>query len=147
MSQNLSWNLPRFSVFTTVILTISYLRARIIETSSLPTDSSRPLYKQIEIFFGVQAAYFNCEYYKSASSGFRLLGETPAGAITTGTYFIHTPLRCFFFVCFLLTFHFKYSAKQSLQIAFLGQISGPNQLFKIYRFSNEYNFSSEVYTL
>ena len=33
-----------------VILTISYLRAHTIETSSLPTDSSRPLFKQIEIF-------------------------------------------------------------------------------------------------
>ena len=34
-----------------VILTISYLRAQTIETSeSLPTDSSRPLFKQIEIF-------------------------------------------------------------------------------------------------
>ena len=34
-----------------VILTISYLRAQTKETSSLPTDSSRPLFKQIEIFF------------------------------------------------------------------------------------------------
>ena len=33
-----------------VILTISYLRAQTIETSSLPTDSSRPLFKQIETF-------------------------------------------------------------------------------------------------
>ena len=33
-----------------VILTISYLRAQTTETSSLPTDSSRPLFKQIEIF-------------------------------------------------------------------------------------------------
>ena len=33
-----------------VILTISYLRAQTIETSSLPTDSSRPLFKQVEIF-------------------------------------------------------------------------------------------------
>ena len=33
-----------------VILTISYLRAQTIETSSLPTDSSRPLFEQIEIF-------------------------------------------------------------------------------------------------
>ena len=30
-----------------VILTISYLRAQTIETSSLPTDSSRPLFKQM----------------------------------------------------------------------------------------------------
>ena len=33
-----------------LILTISYLRAQTIETSSLPTDSSWPLFKQIEIF-------------------------------------------------------------------------------------------------
>ena len=33
-----------------VILTISYLRAQTIETSSLPTDSSQPLFKHIEIF-------------------------------------------------------------------------------------------------
>ena len=33
-----------------VILTISYLRAQTIETSSLPTGSSRPLFKQIDIF-------------------------------------------------------------------------------------------------
>ena len=33
-----------------VILTISYMREQTIETSSLPTDFSRPLFKQIEIF-------------------------------------------------------------------------------------------------
>ena len=33
-----------------VILTISYLWVQTIETSSLPTDSSQPLFKQIEIF-------------------------------------------------------------------------------------------------
>ena len=33
-----------------VILTIAYLRAQTIETSSLPTDSSWPMFKQIEIF-------------------------------------------------------------------------------------------------
>ena len=38
-----------FSIY--VILTISYLRAQTIETSSLPTDSSRALFEQIEIFF------------------------------------------------------------------------------------------------
>ena len=36
-----------------VILTIWYLKAQTIETSSLPTDSSRPLFKQIEIFSGI----------------------------------------------------------------------------------------------
>ena len=43
-----------------VILTISYLET---ETSSLPTDSSRPLFKQIEIFSGILAVYFNCKYF------------------------------------------------------------------------------------
>ena len=43
-----------------VILTISYLRAQTIETSSLPTDSSRPLFKQIKIFSGILTVYFNC---------------------------------------------------------------------------------------
>ena len=33
-----------------VSLTISFLRAQTIETSSLPTDSSRPLFKRIETF-------------------------------------------------------------------------------------------------
>ena len=46
-----------------VILTISYLRAQTIETSSLPTDSSRPLFKQIEIFSGIRAVYINCKYF------------------------------------------------------------------------------------
>ena len=52
-----------------VILTISYLRAQTIETSSLPTDSSRPLFKNIEIFSGILTVYF------------APLGEIPAGAI------------------------------------------------------------------
>ena len=48
-----------------VILTISYLRAQTIETSSLPTNSSRPLFKQIEIFFYIDCmtVYFNCKYF------------------------------------------------------------------------------------
>ena len=48
-----------------VIVTISYLRAQTIETSSLPTDSSRPLFKQIEIFFytDCMTVYFNCKYF------------------------------------------------------------------------------------
>ena len=40
-----------------------------IETSSLPTDSSRPLFKNIEIFSGILTVYF------------APLGEIPAGAI------------------------------------------------------------------
>ena len=46
-----------------VILTISYLRARTIETSSLPTDSMRPLFKQMEIFSVILTVYFNCKYF------------------------------------------------------------------------------------
>ena len=33
------------------------------ETSSLPTDSSRPLFKQMEIFSGILTVYFNCKYF------------------------------------------------------------------------------------
>ena len=40
-----------------VILTLSYLRARTIETSSSPNDSMKPLIQQIEIFFW----YTNCK--------------------------------------------------------------------------------------
>ena len=59
--------------------------------SSLPTDSSRPLFKQIEIFsiltvwlyISTVSTFLNIRAsYWSASSGFRLLGEIPAGAIT-----------------------------------------------------------------
>ncbi|XP_074606093.1 uncharacterized protein LOC141859082 isoform X3 [Acropora palmata] len=50
-----------FSIY--VILTISYLRAQTIETSSLPTDSSRPLFEQIEIFSSILTAYLNCENF------------------------------------------------------------------------------------
>ena len=70
-------NLPKRSLrdnLSYVILTISCLRARTMETSSLPTDSSSPCsIKQTEIFFILTV-------YQSASSGFRLLGEIPEGA-------------------------------------------------------------------
>ena len=33
-----------------------------METSSLPIDSSRPLFKQIEIFSGILTAHFKCQY-------------------------------------------------------------------------------------
>ena len=39
------WFTPSYSL---VILIISYLRVRTIETSTFPTDSSRPLFKQID---------------------------------------------------------------------------------------------------
>ena len=48
--------------FLYVILTISYLRAQTIETSSLPTDSSRPLFEQIEISSSMLTVYLNCKY-------------------------------------------------------------------------------------
>ena len=64
MSQNLLIvSVPSgFFVFY-VILAISYLLAQTIETSSLPTDSSRPLFKQVEIFSGTLTVYFNCKYF------------------------------------------------------------------------------------
>ena len=64
MSQNLPIVSCSFGIFC-VILTISYLRAQTIETSSLPTDSSRLLFKQIEIFFytDCMTVYFNCKYF------------------------------------------------------------------------------------
>ena len=55
------WDTIRSS--SDVILTISYSRAQTKETSSLPTDSSRPLFKQIEIFSGILTVYFNCKYF------------------------------------------------------------------------------------
>ena len=45
-----------------VIPTISYSRARTIETSSLPNDSMRPLFKQ-RFFSGILTVYFNCKYF------------------------------------------------------------------------------------
>ena len=45
-----------------VILTISYLRAQTVETSSLPTDSSRPQFEQIEFFSNILTVYLNCKY-------------------------------------------------------------------------------------
>ena len=63
-----------------VILTISYLRAQTVETSSLPKDSSRPLFKQIEICLTV---YFNCKYFPSYTRELQLqecfLGISPSG--------------------------------------------------------------------
>ena len=52
MSQNLPIISGPFGIFCVLRhpLTISYLRAQTIVTSSLPTGSSRPLFKQIDIF-------------------------------------------------------------------------------------------------
>ena len=44
-----------------VILTTSYLRVQTIETPSLLTDSSRALFKQIEIFSVILTVYFYCK--------------------------------------------------------------------------------------
>ena len=106
----MSQNLPERS-WLYVILTISYLRAQKIETSSLPTDSLRPLFKQIEIFsiltvwlcISTVSTFLNIRTsYWSASSGFRLPGEIPAGAITllfvytaTGNSFVIFTCRYF----------------------------------------------------
>ena len=52
-----------FTIFCLyVILTNSYLRRQTIETSSLPTDSSRPQFEQIEIFSSILTVYLNCKY-------------------------------------------------------------------------------------
>ena len=60
MSQNLpNCSLRNFLFY--VILTIFYLLARTTETSSLPNDSMRPLFKQFEIFSGILTVYFNRE--------------------------------------------------------------------------------------
>ena len=69
-----------------VILTISYLRAQTIETTPIPTDSSRPLFEQIEIFPTIPTAYSNCKScpnirasYWGASSGFHLWAKSLRG--------------------------------------------------------------------
>ena len=46
-----------------VILAIPYLRARTKETSSLPNDSMRPPFKQLDTFSGIPTVYFNCKYF------------------------------------------------------------------------------------
>ena len=50
--------------------------------SSLPTNSSRPLFKQIEIFFWhILTVYFNCNYFPQYTSELLecLLGISPSG--------------------------------------------------------------------
>ena len=81
-----------------VIPTISYLRAQTIETSSLPTDSSHPLFKQVEIFPGILTVYFNCKYFPKYK---RELLECPLGISPSGrnpcgghnTYYNHITLQ------------------------------------------------------
>ena len=71
MSQNLPKRSLRDFLFY-VILTVSYLRAQTIETSTLPNDSMRPLFKQIETFSGILTVYFNCKYYYNKSNQYAL---------------------------------------------------------------------------
>ena len=72
-----------FGIFSlNVILTISYLRAQTIETSSLPTNSSRSLFKQIEIFFLTYWLYISTvsTFLNIRASLLRcLLGISPSG--------------------------------------------------------------------
>ena len=87
MSQNLLIVSGPFGIFLFyVILTISYLRAQTIETSSLPTDFWRPLFKQIEIFSILNCKYFpvstfNCKYFPQYTRELLecLLGISPSG--------------------------------------------------------------------
>ena len=67
MSQNLPIASGPFGIFYVLrhSITISYLRAQTIETSSLPTDSSRPLFKQRETFLYIDCmiVYSSCKYF------------------------------------------------------------------------------------
>ena len=79
------------SSYNLVILTISYLRVRTIETSPFPTDSSRPLLKQIDwqnrLYISIVSTLLHIRAsYQSASSGLRFLGEIPAGAMVLSMY-------------------------------------------------------------
>ena len=59
----------------------------------LANDSSRPLFKQIEILSGILTVYLNCKYirasYSSASSGFRLLAKSIRGQLFWYKIFVH----------------------------------------------------------
>ena len=63
------------------------MRAFSDETSSLPNDSMRPLFEQIEILSGIQTVYSDCKYIlyiyaqpsMMASSGFRLWAKALRG--------------------------------------------------------------------
>ena len=105
------------------------------------TDSSRPPFEQIEMFsiltvwlyISTVSTFLNIRASsKSASSGFRLLGEIPAGAIMVDTETqIATRLKCYvsrFFLCFLVVFLrlkgiscLPFSTSQSLKISLLTQ--------------------------
>ena len=87
MSQNLPNRSLRDFVFY-MTQTISYLRAWTIKTSSLPNNSMRPLSRFfsgiLTVFFLTVSTFLKIPAnYWSASLGFHLLGEIPAGAITS----------------------------------------------------------------
>ena len=131
-------NLPKRSLgmfCLYIILTISYLRAQTIETSSLPTDSSRPLFKQIEnfsiltvwLYISTVSTFLNIRSsYLSASSGFRLLGEIPAGAI----------ISCFYVtlswkeLMALLDSQAKFQKERNCQESVVSHVRELRQLFK-----------------
>ena len=75
--------------------------AQTIETSSLPTDSSRPLFEQIETFSSILTVYLNCKYCPlytrqllGCLHGISPLGEIPAGATSLKKMLL--PLYVFF---------------------------------------------------
>ena len=61
------------------------MRAFSDETSSLPNDSMRPLFEQIEILSSIQTVYSDCKYilyiYAQPLMMASSRGESPAGAI------------------------------------------------------------------
>ena len=74
-----------FAIFCLyVILTISYLRAQTVETSSLPTDSSRPLFEQIEIFSSIPTVYLDCKYVLSLIYRYARVTRVPPRDFASG---------------------------------------------------------------
>ena len=103
--------------------------------SSLPTDSSRPLFKQIEnfsiltvwLYISTVSTFLNIRSsYLSASSGFRLLGEIPAGAI----------ISCFYVtlswkeLMALLDSQAKFQKERNCQESVVSHVRELRQLFK-----------------
>ena len=83
MSQNLPTVSGPFGFFVFyVILTISYLRAQTIETSSFSTDSSRPLFEQIEIFSILTICQYRLDFYKPITNKQSLIPSTDVMQLT-----------------------------------------------------------------
>ena len=80
------WLYNKYHKIRCVILTISYLRAWTIETSSSPNDSMKPLIQQIEIFSGILTAKFKCKYFSTYTRELLgcLLGISPSGRYSRG---------------------------------------------------------------